>query len=101
MSKSLLSLWKIIRFLKDDDVQFGKKMLFFIPILYLIFPFDLIGDFFPLAGQLDDVAVFVIMWPILKNLLSAYQDNGYTSQKQGKKREKDAIDIDEKDYEVK
>jgi len=99
--KSLFSLLKIIRYLMANDVEFSKKLLFFVPILYLLLPFDLIGDFFPLAGQLDDVAVFVLMWPILKSLLSNYFDNGYNdSPGQSKKKYKDAIDIDEEDYEV-
>lgn len=99
MGKSIISLFKIIRYLRDNDVEFSKKILFFIPVLYLLFPFDLIGDFFPLAGQLDDVAVFILMWPILKSLLSNYEDGGFT-RKSRRKAEKDAIDIDEEDYEV-
>lgn len=101
MGKIIFSLLKIINFLRDKRVGFSKKLLFFIPIIYLLLPFDLIVDFFPLAGQLDDVAVFILMWPVLRSLLSKY-DNRYpgSSEKSGDKREQDAIDIDGKDYKI-
>ncbi len=98
MSKSLFSIIRIIKFMRDKEVDFSKKLLFLVPIIYLLFPFDLIGDFFPIAGQLDDVAVFILMWPILKSLLSKYSSG--TGPKNNKK-DKDAIDIDKDDYDVK
>lgn len=97
MAKSFFNLLRIIRFLRDKEVAFNKKLLFLVPVIYLLFPFDLIGDFFPLAGQLDDVAVFVLMWPILKSLISKY-DPGLNNNK---KKHDDAIDIDQDDYDVK
>lgn len=98
--KSLWGLIKIIRYLKDKEVNLSKKLLFFVPVLYLLFPFDLIGDFFPLAGQLDDVAVFVVMWPILRKLLSDYtgRDDG---NKKTIKKDENTVDIGKDDYEVK
>jgi uncharacterized membrane protein YkvA (DUF1232 family) len=102
MGKSLISLIRIINYLKADDVSLGKKLLFLVPVIYLLLPFDLIGDFFPLAGQLDDVAVFILMWPILKRLLSNYYGNGSKdASSRSKKKYRDAIDIDEDDYDIK
>ncbi len=100
MKRSLWGLIKIIRYLKDKEVKLSKKLLFFVPVLYLLFPFDLIGDFFPLAGQLDDVVVFIIMWPILKKLLSTYTGSDNENNKTIK-RDKDTVDINKDDYEVK
>ncbi|MGM0602673.1 MAG: YkvA family protein [Bacillota bacterium] len=99
MKNTIFSLYRIIKFMKDSDVKLSKKMLFLVPIIYLIFPFDLIGDFFPLAGQLDDIAVFVVMWPILKNLLSKY-DKGERDLNKSKKKDPDAIDMSREDYTV-
>lgn len=96
MSKSLATVVNIIRFMKDSDVKISKKALFLVPIAYLIFPFDLVGDFFPFLGQLDDIAVFVVMWPILRSLLGKYESGDPDLEKS--KRDPDAIDID--DYTV-
>ncbi|PTV93149.1 uncharacterized protein DUF1232 [Halanaerobium saccharolyticum] len=96
MSKSLATVVNIIRLMKDSDVKLSKKALFLVPVAYLIFPFDLVGDFFPVLGQLDDIAVFVLMWPILKNLLAKYQSGDPDIEKE--KKDPDAIDID--DYTV-
>ncbi len=104
MSKSLFSIIRIIKFIRDKEVGLSKKLLFLVPVIYLLFPFDLIGDFFPIAGQLDDVAVFVLMWPILKSLLSKYSSGtGPKNNRNNKnnKKDKDAIDIDKDDYDVK
>lgn len=97
MGKSLIGLIRIFKFLKDKDVAISKKLLFLVPVIYLFVPFDLVGDFFPLAGQIDDVAVFVLMWPVLKSLISNYSDKGNGGNK---KNYKDAIDIDDNDYEI-
>ena len=100
MVRSIFGLIKIFRYLRDNNVKLSKKLLFFIPIIYLILPFDLIGDFFPVAGQLDDIAVFIVMWPILKKLLSDYESGNYTRKNIDKKQYKDAVDIDKNDYKV-
>ena len=96
MSKSLSAVVNIIRFMKDSDVKISKKALFLVPVAYLIFPFDLVGDFFPVLGQIDDIAVFVVMWPILKNLLGKYDKGDPDIEKN--KKDPEAIDID--DYTV-
>ncbi len=97
MAKNLFNIIRIIHFMRDKEVDFSKKLLFLVPVIYLLFPFDLIGDFFPIAGQLDDVAVFILMWPILKSLLSKYGSG--TGPK--RKKDKDAIDMDKEDYDIK
>lgn len=96
MSKSLATVVNIIRLMKDSDVKISKKALFLVPVAYLIFPFDLVGDFFPVLGQIDDIAVFVLMWPVLKNILSKYQSGDPDLEKE--KKDPEAIDID--DYTV-
>lgn len=98
MSGTVYNIIKIIRFLKDNDVKITRKLLFLVPVVYLLFPFDFVVDFFPLAGQIDDVAVFVLMWPILRTILSNY-DKGNIDPT-SKKKQKDSIDIDQDDYNV-
>ena len=96
MSKSLTTIIKIVNFIKDSDVKISRKALFLVPFAYLIFPFDLVGDFFPILGQIDDIAVFIVMWPILKNLLGKYEQGDPDLEKS--KKDPEAIDID--DYTV-
>lgn len=99
MSKSLAGLINIVRFLRDSDVKISKKMLFLVPIAYLIFPFDLIVDFFPVVGQLDDLAVFILMWPFLKSILNKYNEGNPEINKE-KKADPDAVDLNKNDYTV-
>ncbi len=94
----LFTLMKIFRFLRDDNVKWSRKLLFLVPIIYLISPIDLVSDFFPIAGQLDDIAVFVVMWPILKNLLNDYESGNPNNFY--KKKYQDTVDIDKDDYKV-
>lgn len=96
MSKSLTTVVKIVQFMKDSDVKISKKALFLVPIAYLVFPFDLVGDFFPVLGQIDDVAVFIVMWPVLRGLLNKYNNGDPDLEKN--KKDPDAIDVD--DYTV-
>ncbi|MBS3811275.1 MAG: DUF1232 domain-containing protein [Halanaerobiales bacterium] len=89
---------RIIQFFRDKNVPFHKKLLLAIPLLYLIIPYDFIGDFFPLVGQLDDIAVFVIMWPFLSSMMNEYQ--GPDNDEQGNIDKSDSIDLNKNDYEI-
>jgi len=89
---------RIIKLLKDKNVALYKKMLFVIPIIYLIIPYDFIGDFFPVLGQIDDVAVFILMWPLLKRLLDRHS---MKNQKQKEDIDKsDSINLNKDDYDI-
>lgn len=96
MGKSLKTIIKIISFMKNSEVKLSKKALFLVPFAYLILPFDLVGDFFPILGQIDDIAVFIVMWPVLRKLLLKYEKNDPDLEKQ--KKDPEAIDVD--DYTV-
>ena len=48
------------RLLGDRRVPRRYKLLLGAVIVYLAFPFDLVPDFIPVAGQLDDVLVVVL-----------------------------------------
>ena len=47
----------VSRLLRDDRVPRRRKLLLVALAGYLALPFDLIPDFIPVAGQLDDVLV--------------------------------------------
>jgi len=42
---------------KHPDTPWLAKMFFMLAIGYLLLPFDLIPDFIPLIGQLDDMVI--------------------------------------------
>jgi uncharacterized membrane protein YkvA (DUF1232 family) len=56
------------RLLRDPRVPRRKKMLFVALGGYLALPFDLVPDFIPVAGQLDDVIIVaVVLRSFLRN----------------------------------
>jgi uncharacterized membrane protein YkvA (DUF1232 family) len=56
------------RLLSDPRVSRGRKLLLVALVAYLVMPFDLIPDFIPVAGQLDD-AILVAL--VLRTVLRA------------------------------
>ena len=88
----------IIQFFRDKEVPWYKKLILAIPLVYLVIPYDFVGDMFPIAGQLDDIAVFVIMWPFLSSMLNQYnQSKGSQDDNIDKS---DSINLDKDDYEI-
>jgi uncharacterized membrane protein YkvA (DUF1232 family) len=53
------------RLLKDPRVPRGKKVLLMGLVGYLALPFDVVPDFIPIAGQLDDVLIVAAVLRIL------------------------------------
>ena len=49
------------RLLHDPRVPRRRKLLLVALIAYLALPFDLVPDFIPIAGQLDDVIIVVLV----------------------------------------
>ena len=59
------------RLMKDERVPRRRKLLLAALVGYLALPFDLIPDFIPVAGQLDDVLVVAL---VLRRFLRAGGD---------------------------
>lgn len=53
------------RMLRDDRVPRSRKLLVVALIGYLALPFDLVPDFIPIAGQLDDAIVVALVLRII------------------------------------
>ena len=49
------------RLLRDERVPRGRKLLLAALIAYLVLPIDLVPDFIPVAGQLDDAIVVALV----------------------------------------
>lgn len=45
------------RLLRDHRVAWWAKIVGVAPFVYIVFPFDVIPDFIPVLGQLDDIAI--------------------------------------------
>jgi uncharacterized membrane protein YkvA (DUF1232 family) len=50
----------VFRLLRDPEVPFYIKFVPFVGLAYLIMPFDLITDFAPVVGQLDDITALIV-----------------------------------------
>ena len=46
---------------RDARTPFVSKLLPFLAITYFLSPIDLIPDFFPVAGQMDDITVIFML----------------------------------------
>jgi uncharacterized membrane protein YkvA (DUF1232 family) len=53
------------RLLGDPRVEWWRKALLVLVIAYLVSPIDLVPDFIPIAGQLDDAILVVIALRVL------------------------------------
>src|SRR5262245_65528383 len=51
----------VTRLAHDERVPRGRKLLLLALVVYLALPFDLVPDFIPLAGQLDDAAIVALV----------------------------------------
>jgi uncharacterized membrane protein YkvA (DUF1232 family) len=51
----------VSRLLRDPRVPRGRKLLLVGLVGYLALPFDLVPDFIPVAGQLDDAVVVALV----------------------------------------
>src|SRR5215210_5457009 len=49
------------RLLGDDRVPRGRKMLLLALVSYVAMPFDLVPDFIPVVGQLDDAIIVAVV----------------------------------------
>lgn len=96
--KLLQKVIRIIQFFRDKNVPFHKKLLLALPLIYLIIPYDFIGDFIPVIGQLDDIAVFVIMWPFLSSMMNKYE--GPEDIEKDNIDKSDSINLNKNDYEI-
>lgn len=56
------------RLLKDRRVPLWTKVVLFLPFVYLISPIDIIPDFLPVLGQLDDVSLILLGMRLFESL---------------------------------
>lgn len=67
-------LWRMFQ---DREIPLAAKSILPVVVVYLIMPFDLIPDFIPLLGQLDDLLVVaaglgMFLWLTPRPLIEAH-----------------------------
>jgi uncharacterized membrane protein YkvA (DUF1232 family) len=67
-------LWRMVR---DPDVPLAAKSVLPAIALYIAMPFDLIPDFIPLLGQLDDLLILALglglfLWMTPRHIVEAH-----------------------------
>lgn len=75
--KKELRIYRLV--LKDERTPIIAKVLLWLALGYLLLPFDLIPDFIPVLGQLDDLIVvpgliYLALKLIPKNIIEEYRD---------------------------
>lgn len=50
----------VVRLIRDPEVPIYLKIVPFLGFIYLLFPFDLVTDFLPVIGQLDDLTALIV-----------------------------------------
>ncbi|MGE5545123.1 MAG: YkvA family protein [Bacillota bacterium] len=81
LKEAIIMIPKLLRLLfktmGDRRVSFSQKLLLFGTILYVISPLDLVPDFIPFTGQVDDILLLAVI--VLKIMQQAghsiFQDN--------------------------
>ncbi len=63
--KREISVWRLV--MKDERTPVLAKILIWAALAYLVLPFELIPDFIPVIGYLDDILIVSIL------ILSAMQ----------------------------
>jgi uncharacterized membrane protein YkvA (DUF1232 family) len=76
------------RLLRDDRVPRRHKLLLAGLLFYLALPFDLVPDFIPVAGQLDDVLVTAL---VLRAFLRATGQDAVREHWPGPQRSLNAV----------
>ena len=69
MADSVRLFWRLMR---DGDVPFYLKAFPLAALVYLIWPLDLITDFAPFLGQLDDLTAILVSLRVFISLAPAH-----------------------------
>ena len=73
MARSFKNFMLFYRYLKDRNTSGLTKLLFLLPLVYFISPFDLFPDIIFPFGYLEDVGLLIFSWQMIKRELEKYR----------------------------
>lgn len=82
--KSELAVYKLV--LKDPKTPFSGKLFLALAVGYLLLPFDLIPDFIPVFGQLDDLIIVPLLVVLALKMIPREIIDKYRKQVYGQHR---------------
>ncbi len=74
---NVTTLWLIFL---DSKSWVGKKLLIFVFLCYALSPIDLIPDFIPIIGLLDEIALFPIVIWLIRTFMSELLFTSYQTK---------------------
>ncbi len=75
-ARALLDKIKLLyQYYKDPATSKSKKVIIGAGLLYFIIPTDVINDFIPILGYVDDGVAIAYVWSLVERELSIYQQN--------------------------
>lgn len=69
--RDVVATW---RFFTDPKASLWVKLLFVLAVAYVVSPIDLIPDFVPVLGWLDDLGVIALAAGLLLRVIAPYRD---------------------------
>ncbi len=69
------TLKKLYLYYKDPATSKAKKSIIGAGLLYFIIPFDIIHDYIPILGYLDDGVAIAYIWSLINKELDKYELN--------------------------
>lgn len=79
--KQEITVYKLV--LKDEKTSFFGKFFLALAVGYALLPFDLIPDFIPILGQLDDIIIVPLLVIIALKLIPREIIDKYRKQVYG------------------
>lgn len=83
----LFLLWRSLS--KDGRTPLATKIFPWAALLYLLVPIDIVPDFLPVLGQIDDVGIIVLLVTIAMKVIP----KNLWNEHKGKIDRKDVIDV--------
>ena len=71
---------QLFRFFSRANIPFRSKLLVIIATLYIIFPFDILPDFLPVLGWLEDIVIGLLTFSYVNRKTSL--DNSGNQKKE-------------------